>query len=198
MSLISQGRRDAAAIVKEVTCSSPQRATKIKKRLSSSQEPTKMIENEALVLYVDTKMTKRQYLAIRDNTKDHRVNIYPSYEQLLLAKKNCYPPDITVTEISAEIKLQSLVDHTIKRLMLAQNEVLAQVNCIELKIIFKWGSDGAAGQSRYKQRFASENDDDSFLFSISLVPLRLIAKKTMKKLLYGKIHQLRRQNIVVR
>lgn len=40
----------------------------------------------------------------------------------------------------------------------------------------KWGCDGAAGQSCYKQVFQYEENNDSFLFLISIVPLRIIAE----------------------
>lgn len=91
----------------------------------------------------------------------------------------CYPGDIRITEIEAEVKLQSLLGHTIKRLVMvekesiiqAQNELQQQSNVIS---IFKWGCDGFSDLSRYKQKFTAEFDnDDSFMFVVSIVPLQI-------------------------
>lgn len=45
---------------------------------------------------------------------EHGVDLYPSYYQIQLAKRDCYPPKeiMTFTETSAEIELQALLDLT--------------------------------------------------------------------------------------
>lgn len=148
----------------------------------AAKTPQKMSDDEALALFVDTKMTKNQYNVIKQNNKKHNADIYPNYNKLLEAKKRCYPPGIVIDEISAEIPLQALVDHTIDRLITVQIEVLNHISerytISSLKMWFKWGCDGAAGQSRYKQTFNNSEHDDSFIFSISLVPLRLVVESS--------------------
>ncbi|EFN88661.1 hypothetical protein EAI_08005, partial [Harpegnathos saltator] len=42
---------------------------------------------------------------------------YPSYKNLSVAKKECYPELIEITEKGASVILQSLIKHTIKRLI---------------------------------------------------------------------------------
>lgn len=182
MKLRAEGKRDAANIVEIVSDpnTSPRRSTKIKKFITSSDKlPKKMSVEKALALYVDNKFTKEQYQSIQQTSKEHNANIYPSYVNLLKAKTECYPSDIVITEISGEISLQSLLDHTIKRLVISQLEVLKsrieEFDPSLVNIIFKWGCDGASSQSRYKQGFEDRENDDSNLFIISLVPLRISA-----------------------
>lgn len=71
--------------------------------------------------------------------------------------------------------MQNLVDHTAKRLVKLQKEVLELYNCNELILSYKWGCDGSSGHSRYKQTFneSNENKTDEHIFSICLVPLQL-------------------------
>lgn len=96
MSLRRSGKRDTADLIKQVS-SSPKRATKIKKMCSNVQQlPTKITPEKALALYINTKMTKKQYIAIKQISTSHNANIYPNYNALLLAKKQCYPNDITI------------------------------------------------------------------------------------------------------
>lgn len=96
-------------------------------------------------------------------------------------KKN-FPPseDISVTETCAEIKLQSLLNHTISRILATQNSCILSLpheNVKEMLLLCKWGCDGTSGQSTFKQKFS--NDDgtltDSSIFFTSLVPLQLHA-----------------------
>lgn len=63
---------------------------------------------------------------------------------VLEAKKCCYPENIQITDYSGDVKLQSLLDHTIERLASVQMEVLQQVgvgiNTLPtLNFIFKMG-----------------------------------------------------------
>ena len=188
ISLRSKGRRDAANILHEISASSPTKATKIKKAytLSKEKETCQLSSEEALALFIDAKLTKRQYMMIRLKATMRNFNLYPPYKCVLKAKKECYPEEraISITEISAEITLQGLLDHTIRRLILVQKDVLVQIEHVQneplhLKLMIKWGCDGASGHSTYKQQFANESEgerrDDANLFVISLVPLQMIA-----------------------
>lgn len=182
VSLRAEGKRDAATVFKHVLSpsASPKRANKTKKRLATTDcLPIKMTKEKALAMYVDNKLTKDTYIDIQQTAKSHNANIFPPYNTLLEAKKACYPKDIEITEISGTIPLQSLVDHTINRLTVVLHDVLkSQRNTYDpntLKVIFKWGCDGASGQSRYHQAFEDESHDDSCVFLIMLAPLRITA-----------------------
>lgn len=68
---------------------------------------------EVLSLFVETNLTKHQYLLIRSfiNSKAD-FDFLPSYEKILLAKTQSYPHDIKISESKAEVELQSLLNHT--------------------------------------------------------------------------------------
>ncbi|KAF2888905.1 hypothetical protein ILUMI_17268, partial [Ignelater luminosus] len=64
---------------------------------------------------------------------------------------------------------------------ITQKDVLQRVcvssgNSVNVRAIYKWGCDGAAGQQNYKQRFvdSDHNHDDSFMFVVSCRPIRLV------------------------
>lgn len=65
--------------------------------------------------------------------------------------------------MSAEIYLQPIVDHTIERLVAAQEDVFRQ--CVggdeTIKAIIKWGCDGSSSHIVYKQTFQTENAEFS-------------------------------------
>lgn len=177
VSLHKSGKRDAAKMVKE-TVKSPHRGTKIKKAYTSlAPKPVPLTSEEALSFFVDNNYTKNQYVNMRTECKKRNCNIFPAYHIIREAKKKCYPPNksITITETSCTIKLQSLIDHTIERLAVIQEDVLKQTltGNEKIYIIFKWGCDGSSGHSQYKQKFTDDDSSDSDLFVVSVVPLQL-------------------------
>lgn len=176
VSLYKSGKRDAAAILKNIN-ESPTRATKIKKILSGqSKEPIPYTDEEALRLFIDGKYTKASYNAMRAGAKIRNADIYPSYHRILEAKQKCYPSNgIKVSDVIAEVPLQDLVDHTACRIVKLQKEVINNFSCTELTLIYKWGCDGSSGHSTYKQKFSSNDSrkTDQYLFAICLVPLQL-------------------------
>lgn len=126
---------------------------------------------EALLIYLEADLTRKQYNVIQSANKD----IYPCYSFLQKAKAECYPESIKVTETCAEVPLQSLMDHSAIRLCKYLNEVLEQMLEVELEnleLYSKWGCDESE-QTEYKQKFKNEDDSDSHIFQSSLVPLRL-------------------------
>lgn len=44
-------------------------------------------------------------------------------KQFLKLKKRCFSENITITEISAEVNLQCLLNHTFQRILFVQKEV---------------------------------------------------------------------------
>ncbi|GBM41033.1 hypothetical protein AVEN_180940-1 [Araneus ventricosus] len=100
--------------------------------------------------------------------------MYPAFHKIKAAKQLCYLSDVNVTETFAEIKLQSLMHHATMRLCKMQEDVLKSARDLRtLDIIVKWGCDGAE-QSRYKQKFSSENCSYQSLFNISILPIHLM------------------------
>jgi len=115
-SLYSSENRIAANLLKE-SIKTPTRASKIKKAYDHSLNVIILYTNdEALDFFLDNDLTKQQYINIRLSAKKKNVNIYPTYEQILEAKRKCYPKNLQVKETSCEINIQDLLDHTIVRI----------------------------------------------------------------------------------
>lgn len=180
--LRKRGSKDAANMLKELAAS-PHRASKIKKSFRKSLSdppPQKFSPEEALSLIVSTQLTAFQYSLIRKSAVDRNIKLYPSYHAVLRAKKACYPPDISVDDSCAEIRLQSNVDYMIRRFFIAPNEeiisFLKESTVNELQYVVKWGCDGCGGLSRYKQIGNNADNsivDDSSILASSFVPLQI-------------------------
>lgn len=174
----SSGNKDVSRIIKDIT-STPTRASKYRKVVARAQKNVvkKHTPSEALSIFVEADLTKRQYEIIYSSNK----NVYPCYSLLQQAKKECYPKEesINVTETCAEIKLQDLLDHTTSRLIKYLGEEILESCSIEenhnLELLTKWGCDGSH-QSQYKQKFENSADNDAHIFQSSLVPLQLRSK----------------------
>lgn len=177
MSLRKSGKLDAAEVIKEVTATTPTRATKYRKAYKDSLVPHVQISsNQAISMLVEAKLTKYQYNIVRSTAITHGKKIFPNYEAVIQAKKQCYPENITITENFAEVDLQCLLDHTTQRILLVQSEVietLSDEQILNLKLICKWGCDGS-GQKEYKQIFQDKLSSDSNAFITSMVPLQLV------------------------
>lgn len=183
LKLHKEGKRDSASIVKELLVASPNRGTILKKtRKLSPKQPLSMSEEQALALIVDANLSTRQYQRIREQAKSLRCLIYPSYNKVKEAKVLCYPPGIIITETSAEIPLQTLIDHTLFRFCQIE-EISDKLHLCEENaygFIVKWGCDGSE-QNQYKQRFTQQNSTDESLFSLSMVPMEFFCGKEDSK-----------------
>lgn len=111
---------------------------------------------------------------------DHaKHKIFPSYHAVAEAKAESYPDGIKITDTSAEVPLQSLLEHTVQRLVMGLSLTAAQVHSCQNRapvLQCKWGFDGARGQTLYKQSFAAGHSGEACeesLFSTTLVPLQL-------------------------
>ncbi|GBM16741.1 hypothetical protein AVEN_9340-1 [Araneus ventricosus] len=74
------------------------------------------LEEQALVLMVDNGLSTRQYQRILEHNENLNCKLYPPYHKVKEAKQLCCPHSISVTETSAEIALQTLVDNTVSRI----------------------------------------------------------------------------------
>lgn len=133
--------------------------------------------NECLSLFTEAKLTKHQYLLIKEfiNIK-LSAKVLPTYQDLLSAKKKCYPADVIVTDNLAEVKIQSLLDHTASRIIeySESRDPTDLGNINNLRLIGKWGFDGSTGHSEYKQIFVDSDTIDASLLVTSYVPLKLV------------------------
>lgn len=142
------------------------------------EKPVKMTNQAALSLILDADLGKSQYLAIRACGKNHNANIFPSYNNVLEEKKNIFPPEkIAVTEVSAEIRLQDLLDYDAQRVvqLLESNGEISNLPA-QLEFLHKWGVDGSGEHSQYQQAFSGSppppSADQSVLLT-AISPLQL-------------------------
>ena len=65
-------------------------------------------------------MSQRQYVNTRVGAKKRKADMYPSYEKIREAKRQCYPDPLlvltTVSETKVKVPLQRLLDHTAERI----------------------------------------------------------------------------------
>lgn len=90
MSCRSKGNIATSHLIKEVS-STPEIASKIRKVWIESKDedkkPENFTEDEALSLIAEAKLSKAQYLLIRSMLLTKNVDVLPSYDKVLLAKK---------------------------------------------------------------------------------------------------------------
>lgn len=106
MSLRASGQSHASKIIKDVTLTNPIRVSKYITAFTSKVERT-LSDDAALSVLVEHKFSKRTYHGVRKVAKENNCKLYSSYNNVLKAKKRCYPPrtSITITESCAEVKL---------------------------------------------------------------------------------------------
>ena len=115
---------------------------------------------------------------MRHGAKFRNCNIYPSYEEILQCKYKCRVQVQSVSDTIAKVPLQDLLDHTTKRIVSLQQEVIlcpiesANDNKFICEIIFSYGFDGSSAQAAYKQKFDSSGvKSDNSLFATTVIPL---------------------------
>ena len=119
---------------------------------------------------------------IRNSSKDHNADIYPSLHTILEEKNKCYPSQIEFTETSAKCNLQQMCEHTLSRVIKMVDFDKIQSDEADLSGTFylKCGMDGASSQSIYMQKFETtdlgsvEASSEETLFQTAIVPLKLI------------------------
>src|SRR5690348_230788 len=125
MSSRKEGQKELTTLLKHAAIS-PARPAKILKAYKSSTVGRPYTPEEALAQLIDEGLSKSTYENIRKQniSLGHRIN--PPYGKVLEAKQRCRPPReaLKVTEVSAELSLQSLLEHTAVRLAEVQEEVI--------------------------------------------------------------------------
>ena len=90
MSLRTSGQVHATQVVKDVTLTTPTRASKyISAVLSQNEVP--LTPDEALSLMIEKGESKHSYQLSRNVARAHKCKLYPSYFEVEKAKKRCYP-----------------------------------------------------------------------------------------------------------
>ena len=171
-SLRNSNETQKANIVKAASVSSPGTLNRITNTIKkSNNEAHEMCADAALALMLDLDLSVDKYHHLRAVSLQYGHSMYPSYHQVLSAKKKTYPNLEAISENEVRVNLQSLLDLTTERFLNIYNS--SDLACFDsLEFVFKYGMDGASGYSKYKQK--SDNIDDGSLFATSLVPLKLI------------------------
>ena len=128
--------------------------------------------DEALALIYNNDINVNAYNNHRDGALHHGVDMYPSYHKVLEVKRETYPLDIKICENECSVSLQNLLNHTCRRLRMTLDMKIVS-NVKDLILMSKYGMDGSTGLSTFKHQNSSELDK-STVFSITLIPLRLM------------------------
>lgn len=103
------------------------------------------------------KMTKSSSSLIR---KKENANRYLTYNKIIQSKK-CVIQKTNITKISAEITMQSILDHTIQRTVQA-DLLKPEINIqSQIEIILKRGYDDTSGPSNCQPKFHVEGEQKS-------------------------------------
>ena len=190
VSLREKGKNDAAFMVNEIV-KSPAHATKLR-RLSGIADamdtappkpimlPSPISPETALSFILENNLTKEAYVNMRLISKLHNSDIWPLYDDVLKAKQECRPENISFSEMSIVVPISERVKQNDRRfLSLFDAEVNAHLDAtnepiLEIEVESKVGFDGSTGLTMYNQAFSTENEDvsDSALLSTCLVPLQ--------------------------
>lgn len=150
-------------------------SSRILKKINS--EYRMMTVSEALQFMLDANLSVDQYNKTRNAVHGLGCKIFPYYKQVAAEKEKCYPAGISVTSTCAKVPWESLIEHTLQRIIEAKSEDIEDKisnlgNAVNLKFIVTVGMDGTGSQSLYNQTI-NENQHESSLFVTAMTPLQL-------------------------
>lgn len=95
--------------------------------------------NDVLVMNIDLGFTKREYEKFRVHNEKITGYKYPIYTKVAEAKTQCYPENIEVSDYGAKVNFISLLEHTVKRILmtLGEDKLLSLQN--KKRLLGKWG-----------------------------------------------------------
>lgn len=165
--LSSDGSSDFAKIL-DFLIKNPNKVEQVKAFCENKIKTPFFSIEKCLALFLSLNLSKQQYIELRKICIESGTNQWQSYYEMQRTKLECYPSKnkITITETSASIDLQVLLDLTTKRLLnvCKDNVDVHNNNINNLTLICKWGCDGASNQSMHKQNFLNENASDSCFY----------------------------------
>lgn len=146
---------------------------------SKSVDKSKVFSpQQALALYLDLSLTERKYNILRSTVNTLHKDCFPRVAIIREYRNQLLPRSINITECSAEVNLQELLNFTVQSILktLQDSSNLSEVALLEL--VCKYGFDGSSGHSTYKQKFKNPEMTDEYLFLIALSPIQLLDKQT--------------------
>lgn len=129
---------------------------------------------ECIDFKLHNKLSQNTLVSIMQEFKARHINVFPTKQQYLDARKECYPKEMIVSELKVEIPINSLIDHTILRTYEALSIVIDAIisqsptkKIIETSYTFSYGWDASSDHSRYNIK-CPVNVNDSTIISSTL------------------------------
>ncbi len=151
--------------------------------MKSAETFQRKTPEEALGHILNNRLTKEQYLSMKTASALSSANIWPNYNKILKAKAQCQPDGIVINELNASVPIQNLLDHTTRRILLTDANVVEKMKeladknkCnLELQLYFKFFFNGCGSfHSNMQKDTTSKVPDASTLVSSHLVPLQAV------------------------
>ena len=182
--LTKSGKKDARFVFQKVGSATGLTAAKARSAISKNKdkEIIKITPACALGFLLNQNLTRAQYQAIRAISKDNGADIWPSYKEIQSAKLECRPEGIEVSDHSAFVPLQQLLDKTTKRILELDPSIEANLqslaeengNQLTATLIFKYGFDGSGSHQRQMQPdLDGDHSEVKNLVATQLVPLQI-------------------------
>ena len=182
--LTKAGKKDARFVFQKVGSSTGLTAAKAREAICTRdpKEVIKITPACALGFLLNQNLTRAQYQAIRAICKDKGADIWPSYKEIQSAKLECRPEEIEVSDHTAFVPLQQLLDQTTKRILELDPSIEANLqslakendNQLTATLIFKYGFDGSGS---HQQQMQPDQDGDHSevknLVATQLFPLQI-------------------------
>ena len=73
-----------------------------------------MTPYEAVAMILDLGLTELQYKKIRINALKRNACVYPAYEHVLAAKKECEPPNFVSSPEECVVPMQDVYHHQVR------------------------------------------------------------------------------------
>jgi hypothetical protein len=139
-----------------------------------SGKPKKLTPLESVALIHRAGYSKMQYEEMRKTNNSRNSKIFPPWKSLHEARLECRPNNITVKDNKAEVPLDELLNHTLKRIILVNKQ--AFINYCEhsnnmnltVEFVLSYGYDGSSSFSQFNQR---KSGCDSNLFATTVIPI---------------------------
>lgn len=121
-----KGDADLQYICKAIYKNKDGQVSKIRNFLEGALKPKKLKCDEGLSFLLNNRFSKAQYTNTRLLAKGKEADIFPSYKKIAKTKLECRPPPecFDKSDVCVQLLLQALIDHTARRLLFLQEEVL--------------------------------------------------------------------------
>ena len=182
--LSKAGKKDARFVFQKASSETGLTASKAREAISTKDPPkiVKITSACALGFLLNQNLTRAQYNAIREISKEKGADIWPSYKEIQSAKLHCRPEEIEISDHTAFVPLQQLLDHTTKRILALDPSIEASLqkiagendNQVAATLIYKYGFDGSGSHQRQMQPDQDgDHSDVKSLVATQLVPLSI-------------------------